>query len=111
MKEALPLDEDVELVDLANLLSLAASPLRLRALRFLCDSSRPASLPAICAACGLAAVRNVAEQLDLLRHGRLIEAVSSRAKAGPLCYRPTDLGRDLVAAVARLDRSRTGRAA
>lgn len=111
MKDAIPLDEDVELADVCNTLALAASPLRLRALRFLCESSRPASLPAILAACGLDGHKSIADQLDLLRHARLIEAVSPRAKVAPLCYRPTDLGRDLVAAVARLGRSREGRAA
>lgn len=100
--------QDTDAADLApltNLLALAASPLRLRALRFLATASAPATLAAICAACDLGSVGNLAVQLDLLRGSALVQAVTARGvKDGPTMYRITERGRALVDAAAALER-------
>ena len=97
-------DAAQDLADLTNLLALAASPLRLKALRFLAAASSPATLDAIAAACDLGSVRNLAEQLDLLRSAALVQAVTSRGSKGPTMYRVLPRGRALADAAATLER-------
>jgi DNA-binding transcriptional ArsR family regulator len=87
-----------DLADVCNQLAMAASPLRLRALR--CLAGGPVEVAELCRACGLDSAGTMALQLDLLRHAGLVDYGAAGERTA--LYRLTEEGRDMLRAVSIL---------
>jgi DNA-binding transcriptional ArsR family regulator len=88
---------DAELAATCDLMLMAASPVRLRALRALNEGDR--DLATLAGLCGTDDEAAVAHHLDLLRSAGLVEKRVSEADAtAPALYRITGGGRSLVRA-------------